>query len=245
MAAVQREIRTASPCCHFLIISTTVGRRFSDRTYSAVTQLRLYKSDNVKRNISAHRVSASGVAFQKLGVSSGTVKRISSRMTLFYKYGFPAIWFGFLAFSIVATLSQGIAGKDPLFLIIPCVMILVGTLIFKRLVWGVADLVLDGGDYLLVKSRGIEERIALSNIMNVGSSSYTNPPRITLRLISPGSLGQEVAFLPSLPFSINPFARNTVADDLIFRVHNAKSGGSRRLQRRCPADHDFRQPVSG
>jgi hypothetical protein len=149
-------------------------------------------------------------------------------MTLFYKYGFPAIWFGFLAFSIVATLSQGIAGKDPLFLIIPCVMILVGTLIFKRLVWGVADLVLDGGDYLLVKSRGIEERIALSNIMNVGSSSYTNPPRITLRLISPGSLGQEVAFLPSLPFSINPFARNTVADDLIFRVHNAKSGGSRR-----------------
>jgi hypothetical protein len=149
--------------------------------------------------------------------------RISSKMTRFYKYAFPLIWLGILAFIVAVVVGDGAAAKDPIALIVPCVMALVGTLVFKRLVWNLVDLVLDGGDYLLVKNRGLEERIPLANIMNISASTNTNPPRITMRLVNPGLLGSEIAFSPIKPFSINPFARNAIADDLILRVHNAKS----------------------
>ena len=156
-----------------------------------------------------------------------SMTRISSRMTRFYKYGFPVIWLGFLAFFLVTVTRDGAVAKDPLALLVPCVMALVGTLVFKRLVWDLADSVLDGGDYLLVKNRGLEERIPLANIMNISASTATNPPRITLRLVNPGSFGAEVAFSPIKPFSFNPFARNAIADDLIVRVHDAKSRNAR------------------
>jgi hypothetical protein len=149
--------------------------------------------------------------------------RISSKMTRFYKYAFPVIWLGFLAFIVAAVVGAGAAAKAPIALIIPCLMALVGTVIYRRLVWDLVDSVLDGGDYLLVKNRGVEERIPLANIMNISASTITNPPRITVRLVSPGLLGSEIAFSPIKPFSINPFARNAIADDLILRVHNAKS----------------------
>jgi hypothetical protein len=143
-------------------------------------------------------------------------------MTRFYKYAFPLIWLGFLAFVVAVIVGDGAAAKDPIALIVPCVLALVGTLVFKRLIWDLVDSVLDGGDYLLVKNRGVEERIPLANIMNISASTITNPPRITMRLVSPGLLGSEITFSPIKPFSLVPFARNAIADDLILRVHNAK-----------------------
>lgn len=156
------------------------------------------------------------------------MERISSRMTLVYKYVFPLFWFGFLAIFVVTWIVQGTLAKEPIFLIFPCLMVVVGAFAFRRLVWDLADVVLDGGDYLLVRNRGSEERISLSNIMNVSSSSLVNPPRITLRLINQGSMGPEIAFSPLRPFTFNLFARNAVADDLITRVHNARSQGGPR-----------------
>ena len=70
-----------------------------------------------------------------------------------------------------------------MFLLVPGVMA----------VWDLVDAVFDYGDYLLVKNRGAENRIMLSNIMNVSSSTFMNPPRITLKLVRPSKLGRERA----------------------------------------------------
>jgi hypothetical protein len=107
--------------------------------------------------------------------------------------------------------------------IVPAVMAVFGYLLMKKLLWDLADEVLDGGDFLIVRTRNQEERVPLSNIMNVSTSILVNPPRVTLRLISPGKFGNEISFSPATPFSFNLFARNVVAEDLIIRVHNAKT----------------------
>jgi|SRR5712664_220925 len=149
--------------------------------------------------------------------------KISSKYMFWNKKLFPILWFGFLLVIVSIGLMSGVAGKDPMFLLVPCVMAIFGFFVMKKLVWDLADEVYDGGDFLLVKNRGEEERVALSNIMNVSASTNTNPPRITLRLVKPGKFGAEVAFSPASNFSFNPFAKNKVAEDLIVRVDAARA----------------------
>ncbi len=148
--------------------------------------------------------------------------KISSKGTFWNKRLFPFIWFGFLAFFIATVLLGGAVQKDPFFLVVPCIMAIGGFFFMKKLVWDLADEVYDGGDFLLVKNRGEEERLPLSNIMNVSASTSTNPPRLTLRLVKPGKFGNEIAFSPASSFSFNPFAKNKVAEDLIVRVDAAR-----------------------
>lgn len=40
----------------------------------------------------------------------------------------------------------------------------------------------------------------------------------TMRLRTPGKLGDEVTFIPKSPFQLNPFARNPMAEKLIARL---------------------------
>ncbi len=113
-------------------------------------------------------------------------------------------------------------GMPPPMFIVPLVMLPVLYVIMRKLVWDLADEVYDGGDYLLVKAGGREERIPLSNIMNVSATLMVNPPRITLRLVNPGRFGKEINFIPVRPVTLNPFAKNAVAEDLIERVDKAR-----------------------
>jgi hypothetical protein len=117
----------------------------------------------------------------------------------------------------------GAAIEGFLFLIGPAFMVVLGFVVMKKLVWDLVDEVYDCGDFLLIRNRGEEERIALSNIMNVNASTLMNPPRITLRLVNRGKLGQEIAFSPITGFTVDPFAKNKVAEDLIIRVDQARS----------------------
>lgn len=149
--------------------------------------------------------------------------RISSRWTVVAKRVFPTLWFGFLAFFIVVGIVNGAGAKDMIFFVIPIVMAGFGVFLMRKLVWDLADEVYDCGDGLLVRNRGEEELVSLSNIMNVSVSTYVNPPRISLRLITPGKFGSDVAFSPVTGFRLNPFAKNRVAEDLILRVYQATS----------------------
>jgi len=117
----------------------------------------------------------------------------------------------------------GAIEKDPVFVFGPAIMAVFGYLLMKKLVWDLVDEVYDCGDFLLVRNRGNEERVQLSNIMNVSASILVNPPRITLRLANPGKFGSEVAFSPVIGFTLNPFAKSVVAEDLIMRVDRARS----------------------
>ena len=113
------------------------------------------------------------------------MKKISSGLTVFNKKIFPAFWSGLLACVVVATVATGAAQEDMMFLVIPAVMAVFGFIVMKQLVWDLMDEVYDCGDFLLVRNRDEEDKVALSNIMNGNAPTVMNPPRITLRLVVP------------------------------------------------------------
>lgn len=154
------------------------------------------------------------------------MERISSGFTFFSKWVFPLVWFGFLGFFMYQSVQDGAAQSDPMFLVIPLLMGVFGVLLMRKLVWDLADSVDDCGSYLLVRKGRIQERVELSNVMNVSASTLQNPPRITLRLVTPGELGKEISFSPRARFSLNPFAPNPVAENLMERVHRLRAGNA-------------------
>jgi hypothetical protein len=151
------------------------------------------------------------------------MKKISSRFTYWNKRLFPLIWFGLLALFVVFGIATEGGARDPFFLIMPVAMALVSYLMMRKLLWDLADEVYDGGDYLLIRNNGQEERIALSNVMNVGATILQSPSRITLRLVNAGKFGGEISFAPKANFTLNPFAKNAVIEDRIVRVDQART----------------------
>jgi hypothetical protein len=153
------------------------------------------------------------------------MKRISSGKTFFLKRIFPLVFFGMFVVTPWVAWS-GSAEKDvPVFVfMVPSVlMAVVWFVVMKNLIWNLADEVFDCRDFLLVRNRGEEESVPLTNIMNVSISVAMNPPRITLRLANPGKFGKEIAFCPVRPFTLNPFAKDPVFEDLIVRVDHARA----------------------
>ncbi|HTV83405.1 MAG TPA: hypothetical protein VME18_12200 [Acidobacteriaceae bacterium] len=147
---------------------------------------------------------------------------ISSRMTFYYKRIFPLIWFGFLAFMAVTVFaaSHESGGPPPFVLVVLALMALVGAFIMKKLVWDLADEVLDGGDALVVRFGDHQERIPLADIMNVSYAWVQGPPRVTLTLRTAGKFGNELSF--AAPNRFIPFAKSPVIVDLIQRVDAAR-----------------------
>lgn len=152
------------------------------------------------------------------------MRRISSRTTFFNKRVFPVIWFGFLAFFVVGS-SFAMIAKGELqmaFLFIPSAMAVFGYFLMKKLVFDLMDEVWDDGDMLIVKNKNEEDRIPLSEIMNISYSYVTNPPRVTLTLRHPCRFGTEVTFSP--PISFIPFKKSPIIDELIVRVDAKRRG---------------------
>ena len=108
------------------------------------------------------------------------MKKISSNI-FFYKRIFPIFWFGFLGIFVLITLFANPAGRSlPLaFFVMPIIMAVFGYVLMKKIVFDLADEVTDCGDFLVVRFADIQERIALSNIMNISYSVMMNPPRVT------------------------------------------------------------------
>jgi len=136
---------------------------------------------------------------------------------------FPAIWFGFLALFLILVIATGAAKISFMLWIMPLAMAVFGFFLMKYLVWDLMDEVIDYGDYLVVTYGGQQDVVNLTNIMNINVSTQQRPPRITLRLRIAGKFGDEVSFLPVTEFSINPFKRSKLADELIIRVDKARS----------------------
>ena len=150
---------------------------------------------------------------------------ISSRATAFYKRGFPILWYGFLILFIFLPLivgSQTGQSPQPMFFIVPIAMMAIGYFVFKKIVFTLVDQVFDLGDALLVKNGTQEERIALSDIINVSYTPMMNPPQVTLTLRQPTVFGVKVTFCA--PKRFVPFASSPMVDDLIKRVDAARRG---------------------
>jgi hypothetical protein len=151
------------------------------------------------------------------------MRRISSRGTFFTKRVFPAFWFAFLLLFIGIPYFVNQNGHQPPFfpfVVMPLVMIAFGFFIMKKLVFDLVDEVWEDGDALLVKNRGQEERIPLSNIKNVSYSPYMNPPRVTLSLRTSSVFGDHITF--GAPIRLIPFSTSPLIGDLIERVDAAR-----------------------
>ena len=150
-------------------------------------------------------------------------KRISSRNTFFIKRVFPLLWFGFLAVFLVTSLiafRHAPSNSAPLaILVVPLFMFGFAFVLMRRLIFDLADEVYDDGDALQVRFGSEEERIQLSNIINISYAGFTNPPRVTLTLRQPGLFGKEVTFSPVQKL-FGPLLRTTnpIVTDLIERV---------------------------
>jgi len=147
--------------------------------------------------------------------------RISSKAMMVL----PLIWFGIPAAALAHGFFTGTWRTDPpFFLVFAAVAIALSYLMFRGLYRNLADEVLDDGDALVVRCRGHEERVPLSNVMNVSADGMG---RITLRLVTPGRSGSEITFLPRIRFSLNPFGKNPLAEDLTLRAHDARTRRAR------------------
>ncbi len=147
------------------------------------------------------------------------MRRLSSKTTFLQKRLFPALWFGGLLLFLVSAASGRLRlGQFPPLpvLIVPILMAGFGYFMFRKLTFGLVDEVWDDGDTLIVRNGNEEERIALSEIMNVSYSLYPNPTRVTLSLRGTTRFGREISFYP--PARAWPFSRSPIVDELIERI---------------------------
>jgi hypothetical protein len=154
------------------------------------------------------------------------MNRLSSRSTFVTKRVFPILWFGFVGMFFVSSLIASLSGEAvPVqFLIFPLVMAGFGYFVMKNLVLDLVDEVWDAGSELVVKNKGSETRVLLSEIVNVSYSVATSPQRVTLTLRHPTALGKEITFVA--PATWIPFAKSPVVEKLIERIDTARGVGS-------------------
>ena len=158
------------------------------------------------------------------------MQRLSSQWTFFYKRIFPLFWFGMIAISTSAMwlVPHGATKQGAVWmsLLPPVFMAVIGFVIFKALIFDLVDEVWLAGDHLLVRNRGDQVSVALGNVMNVSTTTMTNPPRISLMLRTESSrLGKVVTFIPAGRNGLlTMFKPNPVATLLIERVDAARGG---------------------
>src|SRR5262245_3621637 len=146
------------------------------------------------------------------------MRRISSRYTFYVKRLFPLIWAAALLFIVVDQLVRGSSSGEWPLLIVVVLMIPFGYFVMRLLgLFEIADVVFDAGDALIVRNRGREARIALSEIAEISSSSSLGklPWRAMLSLRTPSIFGSRVSFM--LPLRLLPFRTSPIVKELMDR----------------------------
>jgi hypothetical protein len=152
------------------------------------------------------------------------MRRISSRMTFVNKRVFPVVYFGlllaFMAVPLALSIVRNTAPPPLAAFIVPAILIVSGYFLMRRLIFILVDEVWDNGNVLVIKNRGEQERIALSDIKTVSYSPFANPPRVTLSFLRSTAFGDEIIF--NGPMRFMAFGGNPVLQDLIDRVDRAR-----------------------
>ena len=156
------------------------------------------------------------------------MRRISSKMTFYYKRVYPFLFFGFIlvfaAMPLISGLSLGQVSTAP-FYIAPAIFAVLGYLLIKKFFFGIVDEVFDVENALIIKNGNQEERIPLADIVNVNySSMFIRPARVTLLLRRPGNFGNEITFAPPGLINFLPFVKSPVVEELIQRIDAARTG---------------------
>jgi hypothetical protein len=154
------------------------------------------------------------------------MRRLSSSSTFFYKRIFPLVWFGFLlVFFVVAFWGMRHAHLpvDPRqflpMLLAPLFMGGMGYFVFRTLIQDLVDEVWLDGDWLVVKNRDEQRRVALTDVVNINATTMSNPRRITVMLRTESRHGRSFSFIPASPRGLmSAFKPDPIAAELIERV---------------------------
>jgi predicted membrane metal-binding protein len=110
---------------------------------------------------------------------------------------------------------------SPWFLIIIAFLLLLGLLVWKT-ASQYADAVIDAGDHLVIRRGRVEDRVQLSDIVEVRGRGPAKRSDIALHLRKPGKFGREVLFLAALGSRNFASAPNDAVENLRRRVGRAK-----------------------
>ena len=144
------------------------------------------------------------------------MNKISSPWTRFIKWSSPIVWIGGIGYVLLDS------AFDAAFFAVLAGIAALGLLLMKLFIWSLADEVYDCGDSLLVRRGGIEESVALGNVEDVTLARFSRPPRITLRLTTPGKFGKAIVFTPPTSPGLEIFGRNPIAESLKAKVQRAR-----------------------
>jgi hypothetical protein len=166
----------------------------------------------------------SDVTTSQTAVADGTGKRISTKYSSSLRL-FPLAFFGFLALLSVVLLRNGALTNAPGFLLFLGLMSAFGFFFWKTQLQDLMDEVYDCGNYLVVRKRGEEDTILLSNIIgaNFSVNRDRTGARITLALAAPCKFGDQIRFAPQPAIYMGP-APEKLARDLALRAGQARKG---------------------
>lgn len=143
--------------------------------------------------------------------------------------------FGFLALLITLLIRDEIPTIPLIFALMMSVLVFLNIFLTMKNNRSLVDEVYDCSDFLLIKNRGEEDIVPLSNIINIntstGSINLNTSTRskiltITLQLVKPSKFGTKISFLSpaAKPTSFwDTSTKSLIAEDLIIRVDQARS----------------------
>jgi len=153
------------------------------------------------------------------------VNRLSADRMYLAKWALPPLVFVSISAYMLWKESQKVRPEYMILLSVLAVVAVIFVVVFRRRMWSLADEVLDGGTFLLVRFGTRQASINLRNITKVETENQLGATTVRLRLATPCEFGGVVSFLAKST-SRNPFAANQIAEDLIARVSGAHGAGA-------------------
>ena len=131
------------------------------------------------------------------------------------------MWFGGLLFFLFVTLLKADYGSILVTTGFLSFMGLLGFIMFKKMVWDLADEVYDNVDSLIFRKGRVEQIVELKDIINIDYAHLNSPERVVIHTRKKGEIGNELAF--SLPMRFNLFKKSPYVRELIERVDKSKN----------------------
>jgi len=119
-------------------------------------------------------------------------RRLSSRLTFFYKVVFPTIWLGGFSVGTIASLTRGVGFAVPF-----AIATLLGLLLFWRTCFPLKKIEA-GDDCFWVSAHSEELSIPYSDIEQVYENKLLNLHLVTIVLRQPSRFGRNIVYMPHL-----------------------------------------------
>ena len=158
------------------------------------------------------------------------MRRISSRLTSFYKKTLPVIFCVVVALTAFSAWALMRTGRPHVmaFLMMPLLLIAMSYLIYRHLIADLVDEVWLEGDAIIVKNRDELAKIPLRDVTDVNANTTMNPRRITLTLRNDSRWGRRITFMPAVEsvgvtYSFKP---DPIATELTSRIDALRTSAS-------------------